>query len=909
MSRVVKQAKQKTILGYHDKRVNKFGVMGTKQLPILTSEDYSTFLVTRDHNFVVETKQIEILLNNYMVTARFRKLKKQLATILILPGILISIGFVLKLLGFFYDYPTLHSILSSRLVNWAFWISVLGVIISWHDYFRLKSHPIKLPETPPIPEKQAKAIKTAGFKFARYIQLKAFYFLSEESQRLLAKYYRRGIFDTLEFFAEILTAKDTQRILERANLEIDVHEFETKSINSTTIPDYPTAGLRCIILYALEDAILTESHEIRPEHFFSAFFKVFPTLKNLLNENNSSVDLIREIIRFFNREEEKEKASNILNPDTIYYRTGGVGKFWIYGYTFILNKFSKDITEKVASIHDRFGIGHEREIEEITSILGRMSNKNVLLIGEPGVGKSSIIKGLAQSILAGQVPPHLKNKRIIQLDVTGLLARGVGEGNLEQLIQKAMQELSSAGNTILYIDEIQEIIPAKSDQSGTSISSIMLPYILESNFPIIGTINYADYKKFFYSNESLRQSFDSVEVSPVFPTDALEILETIIDDLEQNYDMYITFPALTAAVELSQRYISERKLPDSAVRTLEATCSWAQSKGIRLLDDEHVAKYISIQTEIPVDSINAEEATKLMNLEQNIKKRVIGQDEAVNKTVESLKRARTDIRDPNKPIGVFLFLGPTGVGKTHLAKVIAQEYFGREDGKEDIIKIDMSEYQDTDSINKFLGSYERDSMGQSSVTLLDKVKSRPYSVVLFDEIEKAHARVLDLFLQLFDEGRLTSNRGETINFTNCIIICTSNIGSKLLLDALNDEKALWEEAKNRAIIELRQAIRPELLNRFDDVIVFSPHTVENLVKITEILLTELADRISEKGISITWGKPIPVLIANKARVPGMGARPLKRYIQEKVEGRLATEIIQGSLQKGSEIEIKSEWLN
>lgn len=883
--------------------------METKQLPVLTSEDYSTFLLTRDHNFVLDTSQIETLLNNYMVTARFRKIKKQVATILILPGIIISIGFILKLLGFFYDYPTLASILSSKLVNWAFWISVLGVIILWHDYFRLKSHPIKLPETPPIPEKQIKSIRSNGFKFARYIQLRAYYFLSEESQHLIAKYYRRGIFDTLEFFAEIITSKEAQRLLERANLAVDVQKFEARGINSSTIPDYPTAGLRCLILYALEDAILTESKEIRPEHFFSAFFKVFPTLKKFLNENKSSVDLLCEIIRFFNREEEKERAANILNPDTTYYRTGGIGKFWIYGYTFILNKFSNDITEKVASIHDRFGIGHEREMEEITSILGRISNKNVLLIGEPGVGKSSIIKGLAQSILAGQVPQHLRNKRIVQLDVTGLLAQGIGKGNLEELIQKAMDELTSAGNTILYIDEIQEIIPAKSDQSGTSISSIMLPYILESDFPIIGTINYADYKKFFYSNESLRQSFDNVEVSPVFPTDALEILETIVDDLEENYGLYITFPALTASVELSQRHITDRKLPDSAVRTLEATCSWAQSKGIQVLDDEHVAKYISIQTEIPVESITAEEATKLMNLEQSIKKRVIGQDEAVNKTVEALKRARTDIRDPNKPIGVFLFLGPTGVGKTHLAKVIGQEYFGRQDGKDDIIKVDMSEFQDTNSINKFLGSYERNAMGQSSVTLIDKIKAKPYSVVLFDEIEKAHPQVLDLFLQLFDEGRLTSNRGETVSFTNCIIICTSNIGSKLLLDALNNEKALWDEAKNRAIIELRQAIRPELLNRFDDVIVFSPHTVENLIKITEILLTELAERIAEKGITITWGKTIPVLIANKARVPGMGARPLKRYIQEKIEGHIATEIIQGSLSQGSDIEIKSQWLN
>jgi ATP-dependent Clp protease ATP-binding subunit ClpB len=295
-----------------------------------------------------------------------------------------------------------------------------------------------------------------------------------------------------------------------------------------------------------------------------------------------------------------------------------------------------------------------------------------------------------------------------------------------------------------------------------------------------------------------------------------------------------------------------------------------------------------------------------MNLEQDVKSKVIGQDEAVHKLVETLKRAKTDIRDPNRPIGVFLFLGPTGTGKTHLAKILSQEYFGT---KNDIIKVDMSEYQDIQSIQKFLGSNgETNSYSQSTVTLLDRVKTNPFSVILFDEIEKAHNQVLDLFLQLFDEGRLTSNSGETVNFTNSIIICTSNIGSKMLLDSLQKDNSLWDEAKNRALIELQQAIRPELLNRYDNIIVFAPHSIENLIKISIILLNELVKRVSEKGIVLNWDNTIPMLIADKAQIPGMGARPLKRFIQERIEGKIATEILVGNLKSGETVTIKESWL-
>jgi len=595
-----------------------------------------------------------------------------------------------------------------------------------------------------------------------------------------------------------------------------------------------------------------------------------------------------------------------LDPDQPYYRKGGIWKQILYGYTFILSHFSKEINKEIAETNDIFGIGHDEEVENLVSVLGKVTNKNALLIGEPGVGKSSIILGLAQRINRGDVPIQLKDKRIIELDINALIAHSQNTGSMEELIIKAMTELSKAGNTILYIDEIQQIVPTKAQESGHTIAGIMLPYILNSKFPIIGSINYADYKKYFYSNESLRQSFTNIEIKEISAADALTILESKIPSLERNFGCFITFPALVSSVEISQRYIKERKLPSSAVQTIEATCSWAQANGIQKITSEHVSKAISLQKNINITEINQEESNKLIKLEENIKNRVVGQDEAVTVISEALRRARADIRNPNKPIGSFLFIGPTGVGKTYLAKVVGEEYFGAEDT---IIRLDMSEYQEISSINKFLGSSDGESiLSQTEISLIDRIKRNPHTVVLFDEIEKAHPDILNLFLQIFDEGRLTSNQGETVDFTHAIIICTSNIGSKILLDSLSEQNIMWEEAKERVLLELRQVMKPELLNRFDDIIVFQPHDMSNLSKIAVLELNQLAKRLSEKEITLIWSEQIPMLIANKANDPGNGARPLKRYIQDNIEGQIAKAIIEQTLKPGEEIEIKESWI-
>lgn len=890
---------QKTLLGYHDKNVNKLGLIDPKSLPIFIEERYAPFLTTRDYIFNVSTDNIVKLSRNVKALRSFNTLKRIIANLLIIPGLVVAILYVLEIVGI-TDFS-----MPNNIMNFLFWPSVLGVIVLWHDHYRNKSHPTRLPKAEAIATKEIEDIKMTGFKLGRYSPLESLYFFSEEALELISNSISKAQFDSLQLFTETLKEPLSEEVLNRSDLDINLKNLNDLNITDETLPSYDIAGLRNIIIYANEVAILSESRQIEVCHVMIALFRAYPVLQQYLNVNKSSVEILTEATKFLLHEEYIQNHSSIFDTNRMYYKNGGVAKDLIYGWTFILGHFSSDVNEKVANTQEVFGIGHKQEIESLTATVGKLSKNNAILIGEPGVGKSSIIMGLAQKINRGDVPTQLKDKRIIQLDLNSLMAHANKEKNLEELIKKSMEELTKAGNTILYIDEIQELIPAKAEKSGHSVAGMMLPYILESNFPIVGTINYADYKRYFYSNQSLKSAFDSIEIEELSPESTLEILTAKVPFLEKNFNTYIPIPALIASTELAQRYIHNRKLPDSAVNIIESTCSWAQTNNINRITTEHVAKVVSIQYGIPVQSIDAEEATKLMKLEETVKNRVIGQNKAVHLIVETLKRSRTDVRDPNKPIGAFLFLGPTGVGKTHLSRVIAQEYF---DHGEDIVRVDMSEYQEISSISKFLDTGGGDDVSHHKISLIDRIKRNPYSVVLFDEIEKAHPNILNLFLQLLDEGRLTSNLGETVSFRNSIIICTSNIGSRIILDSLQKDRAMWEEAKSKAIIELRQAISPELYNRFDEIVVFGPHDISNLAKITEIQLQELAKRLHSKGVKLEWDDTITMLIANKAHEPGLGARPIKRYIQRNIEGKIATELISKNIKSGETITLKESWV-
>ncbi len=888
----------KALLGYHDKDKGKYILLENGQPPILVDERYEPFLMTSRQFFTEKTARIDDSLRRVPIRQKIRAFKNTLATILAIPGTIAAILYTLEFISSTTGNEILPFKIPAWIINFTFWLAIWGVMILWHETYRTINQSQKIINADQFSEHDLETIKKGDMGFSKLTMINMWNVLSKEAKDLLYYSLEKDQIDVYKMLLYGAESKEGNIILERLNIQDLKNSLKENDINQNTIPDYPITAIRSILVYALEEAVLTQSMTVEPSHIFIALFKVFPILDQYLKRNRQNVELMRYVIKWLNIKKMNIQLSRTFDPDIPYTRSGGIANSWLYGYTYVLNHYSSDLTKEMAQKNREYGIGHEPQLEQAISILSKMSKNNILFIGESGTGKTSMAKGIATRINKGKVPQTMRDMRIIKLDINGLIAGADEHGNLEALIQKSMRELEKAGNTILFIDEIQELVPARAQESQHSVAGIFLPYVLESKFPIIGTITYADYKRYFYSRESLRQSFNSIEVHEVSPQAAFEIILTMLEDLENKYNIHVTFPAILSSIELAQRYIHDRKLPDSAVNIIESACASASHEGKKILTADKISEVVTQQTNIPVEDVSTEEATKLLNLEEKMKAKVIGQDEAVHQVVEALKRARADVRDPNKPIGTFLFLGPTGVGKTHLAKTLSKEYFGSE---AELIRLDMSEFKDIASMQKILGSSDISEGAQTATTLLDKVKRNPFATILLDEIEKAHPQVLDLFLQLLDEGRLTSSSGETVTFNNTIIISTSNIGSKILLDTLKQDEDMFEVAKDKVMLELRQKVRVEFLNRFDKIIVFSPHDMENLAKIAVLLLKELKARMINKDITIEWTPAIPHLIASKAHEPGLGARPLRRYIQDHVEGHLATQMLHQNIRAGDKL--------
>lgn len=632
-----------------------------------------------------------------------------------------------------------------------------------------------------------------------------------------------------------------------------------------------------------------------------------------------------------------------------------------------LDKFGRNLTQAAKNGEIDPVIGREKEIQRVIQILSRRTKNNPVLIGEPGVGKTAVAEGLALEIAKGNVPEILKDKRVVSLDLTGMVAGAKYRGDFEERIKAAIDEVKKSKNTILFIDELHTIVGAGAAEGSADAANILKPSLARGDFQVIGATTLNEYRKYIEKDAALERRFQPVKVGEPTPEQAVQILKGLRDSYEAHHKVKITDEAINAAVTLSSRYIADRYLPDKAIDLIDEGASKVRlasltspdnvkeledeiadyekekasaineqdfERAARLRDEqkelqtklddakkkwqeqqkgnsgevtaEDIAKIVSEWTGIPVVQLTKEESERLLNMENVLHERVIGQSEAVTAIAKAIRRGRVGLKDPKRPVGSFIFLGPTGVGKTELCKALAEAMFGDENA---MLRLDMSEYMEKHTVSKLIGSPPGYVGFEEGGQLTEKVRRKPYSVVLFDEIEKAHPDVFNMLLQILEDGRLTDSQGRTVDFKNTIIIMTSNVGARLITEkqsslGFNSENENAEESEKKDIKELvtgelRKVFRPEFLNRVDDIIVFNKLNKDEIKQIAVKMLKTLENRLDKMNIKISFTDNAVSEIADKGFDENYGARPLRRAIQNEIEDPLSEQMLEGKVKDGA----------
>lgn len=554
----------------------------------------------------------------------------------------------------------------------------------------------------------------------------------------------------------------------------------------------------------------------------------------------------------------------------------------------LLRQFGRDLTAaaRIGSLDPV--VGREREIENVICTLSRRGKNNPCLIGEPGVGKTAVVEGLALKIVSGEVPRTLHNARIIALDMPTVIAGTKYRGEFEDRVKKILHELRELGNVILFIDEIHTIVGAGAAEGAIDAANILKPALARAEIKLIGATTREEYRKYIEKDAALERRLQPINVDEPTEEQTFAILRGIKGLYERHHEVVISDSILKCAIDLSVRYINDRYLPDKAIDILDEAASRA-SLETHTLCEEHIKRAITDRTGIPVEQLNSDEKKKLSTLKEKLSNRIIGQDEAVNTLCNAVARARLGLSDPNRPNGVFLFMGESGVGKSELAFALAEEFFG---SKKALVRIDMSEYMEKHSVSKIIGAPPGYVGYDGGGHLTEKIKAKPYSVVLFDEIEKAHPDVLNILLQILEDGKLSDSTGKAVNFKNTFIVMTSNIGSEHLNGNSMGFAKNSEDKKARAMKQLKNTLRPELIGRIDEIIVFNSLGSDELLQIARKMTDETVERAAQKGINIQIEKEVIELIARKALEKNGGARALRSIIEEEITVKLAEKLLQ-----------------
>lgn len=758
------------------------------------------------------------------------------------------------------------------------------------------------------------------------------------------------------------TSGVASRVLENQGVssELVLERIETL-IGSNEEPSTQIIGFtprsKRILENAFTEAKKLGSDFIGTEHILIGIMKEGDSIavRILLDLGVRGEDIYNEIVRVLN---DYEKLAN-----SNYKLQNGS-----YNSTVTLNQFGIDLSRQALEGKLDPVIGREAQTERVIEILSRRTKNNPCLIGEPGVGKTAVIEGLAQKIVSGNVPESLKDKRVVTLDISSMVAGAKYRGDFEERIKKALGEVKKAKDVILFIDEIHTIVGAGAADGAIDAANILKPMLARREIQVVGATTVKEYRKYIERDSALERRFQPILVEEPTMEETEEILKGIRDKYEAHHNVKITDEAIKSAVELSSRYISDRFLPDKAIDLIDEASSrarlktfvepsnvknleqeielvskekedsiniqnyeeaaklrdkeaslkkkledeldiWHDKRNKKMvnIEEEDIAEVVAKWTGIPVQKINQTENERLRHLEEELHKRIIGQNEAVEAVAKAIRRSRVGLKNPKKPIGSFLFLGPTGVGKTELTKALAECLFGDESA---MIRIDMSEFMEGHSVSKLIGSPPGYVGFEEAGQITEQIRKKPYSVILFDEIEKAHPDVMNLLLQILDDGRLTDSQGRTVNFKNTVIIMTSNIGARRITEkkkmGFGENTFIEEDSEIRKDVmqEVKETLKPEFINRIDEIIVFHKLTDEDISKIIDIMLEDVKEKLRVKNISLEIDEGAKDLILRKGSNNNFGARPLRRTIQSLIEDKLAEEILNGFT--GNEILVSSD---
>ncbi len=744
----------------------------------------------------------------------------------------------------------------------------------------------------------------SSYNLAEFLTLQSCQIV-EESIRVCKKRRLSEVGSEALFYASLTQSQDVKTLAARLGLDTkkiqeDLKNYLEKKERQKTFKLLLSPSFQKTIKEAAQMANNKGNQTVSEKDILFSLAKNDESFKKILIETDLKKEDVENITSWLDVLEKRIEESKKFWTKENLLKFGSLGKDWASGFTVTLDQFSHDLS-KAASRHIFNEIvGHKKEIDELQTALVKSSHSNALILGDPGVGRKSLVEALAQRCYLGASLEELNNKRIVELDMISLISRIQDPEKLETMLDDIFQEVLSSGNVILVIDNLDNFVENKIVKPGTiDVSGILAKYLAMPRFQFIGISSFDGLHRKIEQNPAFLEYFRKIEVSEVSELETIKILQNLALGFELQYKILILYPAIREIVNLTGRYYPSTPFPKKAIDVLEEAAVYVKSLKEKVVQPHHIAQIISDKTQIPVGKMDFKEKSVLLNLENLIHQRIVNQEEAVTEISIAMRRARSGLQSKKRPMGVFLFLGPTGVGKTETAKALAQIYFN---GEDKMIRLDMSEFQDIADIPRLIGAV---SPVEQQGLLTTPVREKPFSLLLLDEVEKSHPNILNLFLQVFDEGHVTDGQGRKVMFTNTIIICTSNAAAPSIFKSVEAGEKIDKDALLGSLFE-KGTFKPEFINRFDAAVIFHPLSKENLMDIAQLMMASLAKSLKEKDIEFVITEPLKAKIVELSYKPQYGAREMRRVVQDKIENKIAEALLSDKVVKGDKIEVDPE---